>query len=80
MTHGPTARRWSPAAVVAGALATVGVVAALWGPWAPQVPAAITDLTTFPPDVVEAIGAYRPHGSGSPWPHASWPSPSRYSS
>jgi len=60
MTHGPTARRWSPAAVVAGALATVGVVAALWGPWAPQLPAAITDLTTFPPDVVEAIGAYRP--------------------
>lgn len=42
-----------------GVLVLAGVVAAVWRPWGPRLPAVATPLTTFPADVVSAVNAYR---------------------
>jgi STE24 endopeptidase len=51
-------RTVEPVIVAVGALVVVGIVAAVWRPWAPRLPGATTSLTTFPADVVDAVTAY----------------------
>lgn len=42
-----------------GVLVVVGVIAAIWRPWGPRLPAVTTPLTSFPSDIVDAVNAYR---------------------
>ena len=44
-----------PLLAAVGVLVVAGIVAAVWRPWGPRLPAVTTPLTAFPSDIVDAV-------------------------